>query len=375
VAAARSPPVPAAPDQAAAPAPASVPPPVDKPPVKKPPVKAPAKPVTDQTKPAQTQPRSGPATGSPKPAPAGKANVTAGTRPPRPAGGQAAGVPKPTLVGKANVTAGTRPPGAGDAADTQGAGPPGPKVQLDADELTTRIQRSIGIWETSRGKNDPAPRESDLDTVAGIHASMATVEQATMPYAITALKRYKTLRDKASPPLTMKELNDAEARVTAVLTLLNRVNTASARGTAADDFIAANGAFIGTTGLTDDDVRTMFRAVKLKSTLKKARTDMDTAEQNARAKAAGEKKTAKEQASAAQAARQNALKAALDAIPTADRLGLGNAASGVTSTSPRIGVRTGPHGSARRSPTCRTVSVPASRRWRCPIAAEPSPPS
>jgi hypothetical protein len=41
---------------------------------------------------------------------------------------------------------------------------------------------------------------------------MATIEQATMPYAITALKKHKSLRDKATPPLTMAELNNAEAR-------------------------------------------------------------------------------------------------------------------------------------------------------------------
>ncbi|HEY0607502.1 MAG TPA: hypothetical protein VGD58_31580, partial [Herpetosiphonaceae bacterium] len=114
----------------------------------------------------------------------------------------------------------------------------------DADDLTARIARCIGIWETNRGKDNPAPKESALDTVAGVHASMATIEQATMPYAISALKQHKSLRDKADPPLTIKELNAAEARCTAVVTLLSAVNTASAKGTQPDDFIQQNTAAI-----------------------------------------------------------------------------------------------------------------------------------
>jgi hypothetical protein len=166
-----------------------------------------------------------------------------------------------------------------------------------ADELTTRIARCIGIWETNRGKDDPAPKESTLDTAAGVHASMATIEQATMPYAITALKGHKTLRDKATPPLTMKELNDAEARCVAVSTLLSSVATASAASTKPDDFIKDNAAAITATGLSNDDVKTMFSAVSLKSTI-------DTLHADVTAK----KKTTKE---------------AVDTIADADRLGMG----------------------------------------------------
>jgi len=194
---------------------------------------------------------------------------------------------------------------------------------LSADELTRRIARCIGIWETNRGKDDPAPRESTLDTVAGVHASMATIEQATMPYAITALKTHSELRDKASPPLTMKELNDAEARCTAVVTLLSSVASASAGGQKPDDFITANAAAILATGLSNSDVKTMFSAVTLKGTIDTAHTSVETAESTAKAEAAKEKKTPKEQATKGKNAKDKAMKDAIGAIPAADRLGLG----------------------------------------------------
>jgi len=164
---------------------------------------------------------------------------------------------------------------------------------LSAEELTTRIVRCIGIWETNRGGDQPAPRESALETVAGVHASMATVEQATMPYAITVLRRHKALRDRARPPLTLKELNAADARVVAVQKLLAEVAAGSAAGTAPDAFIAGHRPAIAATGLGDDDVRTMFRAETLKETLATARTQ------------------------------KRSLAASIAAIPGADRLGLG----------------------------------------------------
>jgi hypothetical protein len=176
-------------------------------------------------------------------------------------------------------------------------------AQPDAGELTTRIARCIGIWETNRGGDDPAPKESELDTVAGIHASMATIEQATMPYAITALRKNKTLRGKANPPLTMKELTAADECASAVVTLLSSVANASAKNMSPDDFIAAKAALISATKLGNDDVKTMFRAVTLKGTLDKAHADMAAAQ--------------------TKAARQKALKASLAAIPDQDRLGLG----------------------------------------------------
>lgn len=189
--------------------------------------------------------------------------------------------------------------------------------------LTARIARCIGIWETNRGGNDPAPRESALDTVAGVHASMATIEQATMPYAITQLKTHQELRDQASPPLTMKELNDADARCVAVVTLLGLVATASAAGQTAAAFTTANAAAITATGLTNGDVQTMFSAVTLKATLATAHTSAEAAETTAKTAAAAAGKTPKKQASEGRKAKQKSVSDAIAAISAADRLGLG----------------------------------------------------
>lgn len=145
-----------------------------------------------------------------------------------------------------------------------------------ADELTTRIAKCIGIWETNRSKDEPSPRESDLKTTAGISASMATIEQATMAYAITTLKKFKSLRDKAKPALTMKDLNSAETRCIAVSTLLDSVSQASADSKTPDDFIKENSASILATGLSNDDVKTMFSGVALKETIDASRTSIKT---------------------------------------------------------------------------------------------------
>jgi hypothetical protein len=144
-----------------------------------------------------------------------------------------------------------------------------------SDELTARLARSIGIWETNRGNDNPSPRESSLDTVAGIHASMATIEQATMPSAITAIKRDASLRNKADPPLTIGELNQAEARCVAVVTLLRAVDEAVTKGTNVDDFIKNGTTIITASGLSNDDVKTMFSAVTLKSTIDAAHTRVE----------------------------------------------------------------------------------------------------
>ena len=144
-----------------------------------------------------------------------------------------------------------------------------------------------------------------------------------MQYAITALKGHKELRDKASPPLTLKELNDAETRCTAVVTLLSSVGNASAKGEKPDDYIKNNAATIAATGLSNDDVKTMFSAVTLKSTLNAARTTAEAEGKAARDQAAKEKKTSKQQAADEEEAKQKAVKKAIDAIPTTDRLGLG----------------------------------------------------
>src|SRR5262249_8583033 len=105
-----------------------------------------------------------------------------------------------------------------------------PATLPTAEELTSRISNCIGIWETNRGGDAPNPRESSLDTVAGVKASMATIEQATMPYALDALRRNASLRKLAEPELTKEEIDAAILRVQAVPTLLTAVSNASAAG-------------------------------------------------------------------------------------------------------------------------------------------------
>lgn len=142
-----------------------------------------------------------------------------------------------------------------------------PAALPTAEELTSRISNCIGVWETNRGGDAPNPRESALDTVAGVKASMATIEQATMPYALDALRRHVSLRNLAEPPLTREEIDAAILRVQAVPTLLTAINTAANAGTTPDDFIRDQQARITPTGLTDENVRTMFSAVELKQTI------------------------------------------------------------------------------------------------------------
>src|SRR3954454_21574668 len=175
--------------------------------------------------------------------------------------------------------------------------PPAAPALPSADVLTQRISNCIGVWETNRGGDAPAPTESSLDTVAGVKASMATIEQATMPYALDALRKYESLRKLASPELPKKEVNDAIDRVNAVKTLLDDVRTAAAAGTKADDFIKTKQASITPTGLSDDNVKTMFSAVALKDKIDAEHADV----------AAGKKKAAE----------------AVADIPATDRLGLG----------------------------------------------------
>jgi RHS repeat-associated protein len=213
----------------------------------------------------------------------------------------------------------TMPPATPPAAQPKAADPP---PEISAEELGARIARSIGVWETNRGGDNPRPTESHLTTVAGIAASMATIEQATMPYAIDALKNDATLRNSATPALTTKELEAASKRVKAVETLLGLVNTASAGKVKPEDFIANNAKAIEATGLSNDDVKTMFKAVTLKATLDKARTDANAAGAAAKKKAADDKKNAKQQKAAETKAFAESLKASISAIPVADRLGV-----------------------------------------------------
>jgi hypothetical protein len=171
-------------------------------------------------------------------------------------------------------------------------------------ELAARIVQCIGTWETNRGGTEPHPTESRLDTVAGIKASMATVEQATMPYAIDVLRRNPGLWAQADPPLTRAELTAAEKRCRAVDHLLGAVGKAAAEGTAVEDFRDDHQDDIAATGLTDDDVATMFEAVGLKARIDAAHAAYEAAPKRKRSKA---------------------LKDEVSGIPEQDRLGIDDA--------------------------------------------------
>lgn len=196
------------------------------------------------------------------------------------------------------------PSNGGAAGGTPATDPTAPTAATlpTAEQLTERLARAIGIWETNRGQDDPAPKESGLKTVAGLPASMATIEQATMPYAVDAFKRFESLRNAANPPLTLQEVKDAEARVIAVKNLVSSVSTASAAGTTPEDFIANNAAAITASGLSNENVTTMFQAATLKSTIDAANAEY-VAETNPAKKA-------------------QILTNAIANIPEADRLGL-----------------------------------------------------
>src|SRR3954447_11304028 len=166
--------------------------------------------------------------------------------------------------------------------------PAAPATLPTAETLTERIANCVGVWETNRGGDAPNPTESSLDTVAGVKASMATVEQATEPYALDALRRNASLRKLAQPELTVKEIDDAIAHSTAVKTLLDAVKTAADAGTTADDFIKAQQAQITPTGLSDADVKTMFSAVDLKNTIDTKHGELGGKDSKTAKQAAGE---------------------------------------------------------------------------------------
>ena len=141
-------------------------------------------------------------------------------------------------------------------------------------ELPKRIARCIGIWETNRGGTEPIPRESALDTVAGIHASMATIEQATMSYAVDAFAAYKSLRDGASPPLAAAEISSANACCKAVKRLLAGVNAAVGRAVPLADFVRDNADLLEETCLAEADVDTMYAAVHFKARIDSLRSEV-----------------------------------------------------------------------------------------------------
>lgn len=136
------------------------------------------------------------------------------------------------------------------------------------DVLVASLAHCIGVWETNRGGNEPRPTESKLVTVAGIHASMATIEQATMPYAVDRLAKLPELWPSARPPLTGKELSAGRSCCKAVAKLLALVDSEFVEGIDVDRFIASHRSEIDRASLGDSDVRVMFGAVRLRETIK-----------------------------------------------------------------------------------------------------------
>ena len=65
--------------------------------------------------------------------------------------------------------------------------------------LTDHIARSIAIYETNRGGTQPIAKESSLDTTAGIHASVRSVSQATVPWIIDALEHTSRAAPECQP--------------------------------------------------------------------------------------------------------------------------------------------------------------------------------
>lgn len=89
-----------------------------------------------------------------------------------------------------------------------------------------------------------------------------------MEHAADHLRKYKELWNKATPPLTKAELDAANERCRAVNTLLRLVDKSTKQP---DDFIKDHAQALSDTGLSNDDVKMMFRAVALKATITRLR--------------------------------------------------------------------------------------------------------
>jgi hypothetical protein len=152
---------------------------------------------------------------------------------------------------------------------------------VDASRITYNLVRAIGVYETNRASDllIVKPRQSDLRTVAGVRANLATYEQATIPYVIDALLGDPALRrntDADDPlrhePIEPAELRRARARVQNVDKLVDAVYAAYkanpvTSGAPVETFIAANAGLIASTGLSQANVRTMFASAELRATV------------------------------------------------------------------------------------------------------------
>lgn len=141
-------------------------------------------------------------------------------------------------------------------------------AQVDPPAVTTSLIEAIRVRENLPNQ----VTESQLSTVAGIHASMATIEQATIGYTLDALKNHITLRlftvsdnPLLSYPIYLPDVEQGITRATNTRTLLIAVEGAVNVGQTFDSFLTNNFTLISSTGLSAENVRTMFRAVPLKA--------------------------------------------------------------------------------------------------------------
>jgi hypothetical protein len=214
-------------------------------------------------------------------------------------------------------TAGARPPQPAAQAQEPGAPQAAPAQNPAAGgggqgTLTDEIARTIAIHETNRGGNEPRPRESDLDTTAGVKASVRSVSQATMPWILGALNHHPELRQNASQPVTPEQIQQAEHRVHGTDRLLGEVDGAGQM--TPEQFAAEHAEELQATGMTQADVTRMFQGRDLHAKVKAA---------HARLMALPKKQ------------RRAALQRELGAIPEDERAGLGSSSLGTYIKDPR----------------------------------------
>lgn len=126
--------------------------------------------------------------------------------------------------------------------------------------------------------------ESELDTVAGIPASMATVEQATIGYVLDAVRDHSNLRSYGDPtnpalqlPIYQTDIDRGYAKIQATRDLLDAVAAAARAGELnVEEFIGHNINLFLAVGLPVEDVRTMYRAVPLRDRVLAAAARVDS---------------------------------------------------------------------------------------------------
>jgi hypothetical protein len=190
------------------------------------------------------------------------------------AAARAGGVPAFPVVARQAAGAGRAtqaPPTSAPPAQAPPAqAPPAQTPQAREDELVERVARAIGVYETNRGGDAPVARESSLETVAGVRASVRSVGQQIVSRAVEALLAHPQLRELATPPLTRAELLRARETIGAVTRLLRAVEAAAARGQEADDVARDHADLLDRTGLDAGHVATMLSAVGLRARLRAA---------------------------------------------------------------------------------------------------------